>query len=97
MIGEFFAAVPGQGFIEFARELFRLLDERGNDCPRGLVTVPRPEQQVALPVARNGAILDRCRPLADRDHVLDLATGIASTGALLRQPMRSELARHDPS
>ena len=28
MIREFFAAVPGERFIEFARELLRLLDER---------------------------------------------------------------------
>ena len=37
MIGEFLTSVPCQGFVQFARELLRLLDKRGNDRLRVLI------------------------------------------------------------
>jgi hypothetical protein len=40
---------------------------------RRYIAVPRPTDQVILPMAGDGTIFNGCRPFADRDRILDLA------------------------
>ena len=50
----------------------------------GHVTVACPAEQVALPMAGNGAILDFRRPFPDRDGIDDPTLGVAVNAGVLR-------------
>ena len=47
------------------------------------IAVPGPADQIALPVARNGAIFNRCGSFADGDGILDLAEPVPFQAGVL--------------
>jgi len=58
MIGEFLAAVPGQRFVELARQLPRLLDERGDHRLRVFIGYLHQNRQSYGPPGPGGSRLD---------------------------------------
>jgi hypothetical protein len=48
------------------------------------VTVPGAANQIALPMTRNGAILDFCGPFPDGDGLDDLTAGLSADARVLR-------------
>src|SRR5664280_1914629 len=68
------------------------------------VAVPRPGQEIALPMTRHRPIFNRCRSLTDRDEILDLSPSIAietrplrSTNRALRPKMAKQLLLKHPA
>src|ERR1017187_320636 len=60
------------------------------------VAVPRPGQEIALPMPRHRPIFNRCRSLTDRDEILDLSPSIAIETRPLRstnRALRSKVAK----
>src|SRR6478736_2769583 len=53
------------------------------------IAVLRPGQQIAFPMARHRPIFNRCRPLTDRDDVLDLPPSITDETRLFRSTDRA--------
>src|SRR5215207_10039482 len=53
------------------------------------IAVLRPGQEIALPMARNRPIFNRCRSLTDRDGILDLPPSIADETRLFRSTDRA--------
>jgi hypothetical protein len=68
------------------------------------IAVFRPRQEIAFPMAGHRPIFNRCRPLADRDDILDVSPAIAdetrlfrSTDRALRPKMAKQLFLEHPS
>src|SRR5271169_2609739 len=53
------------------------------------IAVVRPGQEIAFPMARHRPIFNRCRPLTDRDEILDLSPSITDETRLFRSPDRA--------
>jgi hypothetical protein len=68
------------------------------------IAVLRSGQEIAFPMARHRPIFNRCRPLPDRDDILDLSPSITdetrlfrSTDRALRPKMAEQLFLEHPS
>ena len=46
------------------------------------VTVGGAAEQIALPVARNGAVFNLCRSFSDRDGIDDLTLGLSASSSM---------------
>src|SRR3954469_25018963 len=66
MVCQFHAAIPGQGLVELIRQLLRLLDERGDDGLRLLVSHLRQHHVARMPFdqRRDVAVLCAAQQIA---------------------------------